>query len=211
VKTRIRISGADRFWISSATGLIAGTGAWPLWERWPVSLLVVVITTAVTNVTWALAVQWPMNPEQTQAHARDEDVNNDVGNLVRLLVLAASLSAIAILLKSAVDADKASYAAMSLVAILATWALLHTMYTARYARFYYNGAPGGIDFNSDVPPRYVDFYYFSFNLGMTYQVSDTSVTESDIRAEVLAHCLFSYIYGTVIIACTINLVINLVG
>jgi uncharacterized membrane protein len=28
---------------------------------------------------------------------------------------------------------------------------------------------------------------------------------------VLRHCLFSYIYGTVIIACTINLVINLVG
>ncbi|MDR3663828.1 MAG: DUF1345 domain-containing protein [Mycobacterium sp.] len=205
------MSGAARFWLSSAAGLVAGAGAWALWERWPVSLLTVVITTAVTNVTWALAVQWPMDPEQTRVHASDEDVNKDVGNLVRVLVLAASLSAIGILLKSAIEADKASYAAMSLIAILATWALLHTMYTARYAGFYYSGTTGGIDFNSDVPPRYVDFYYFSFNLGMTYQVSDTAVTESDIRAEVLAHCLFSYIYGTVIIACTINLVINLVG
>ena len=192
-------------------GLIAGGAAWALSDRWPVGLLLVVITTALTNVGWALAVQWPMTPDQTRAHASDEDVNTDVGSLVRVLVLAASLSAIGILLKSAVDADKSSYAALCLVAILVTWALLHTMYTARYARFYYSEPVGGIDFNSDVPPRYVDFYYFSFNLGMTYQVSDTAVTESEIRGEVLEHCLFSYIYGTVIIACTINLVINLVG
>lgn len=113
---------------------------------------------------------------------------------------------------SANDADKASYAGMSLAAILATWALLHTMYTARYARIYYDDGPGGIDFNDpDADPQYSDFFYFSFNLGMTYQVSDTDVTSSRMRAEVLKHCLFSYIYGTVIIACTINLVINLVG
>lgn len=211
VKGQTRISGADRFWISSAIGVVSGGAAWLLLERWPVGLLVVVIATAATHVSWTFAVQWPMNPEQTREHASNEDVNNDVGNLVRLLILAASLSAIGILLKSADDADKASYAGLSLAAILATWALLHTMHTARYARFYYSGEPGGIDFNSAVPPRYVDFYYFSFNLGMTYQVSDTAVTESDIRAEVLEHCLFSYIYGTVIIACTINLVINLVG
>ncbi|MEZ0052569.1 putative membrane protein [Mycobacterium sp. MAA66] len=211
MSTRIRISGAGRFWISLAVGLIAGAIAWTLLERWPVSLLVIVITTSFTHVSWTFAVQWPMDAEQTRTHASDEDVNNDVGNLVRLLILAASLSAIGILLRSANDADKASFAGLSLVAILSTWALLHTMHTARYARAYYSGTPGGIDFNSDVPPRYVDFYYFSFNLGMTYQVSDTAVTETKIRAEVLEHCLFSYIYGTVVIACTINLVINLVG
>ncbi|MBB4855950.1 putative membrane protein [Mycobacteroides chelonae] len=42
-------------------------------------------------------------------------------------------------------------------------------------------------------------------------MSDSAVTASHIRDVVLKHCLFSYIYGTVIIACTINLVISLVA
>lgn len=208
---RTGLSGASRFWISVAAGIATGAVTWLLSDRWPVGLLVVVIATATIYVVWAVSVLWPMDPERTRVHASEADVDDEIGDLVMLLVLAASLAAIGILLASANDRDKVSYAGLSLVAIFATWALLHTMYTARYARIYYQGEPGGIDFNSQVLPRYVDFYYFSFNLGMTYQVSDTAVTASAIRAEVLRHCLFSYIYGTVIIACTINLVINLVG
>lgn len=206
------LSGANRFWISLTAGLLVGAVIGVLTDRWPVGLLAVVITTAAGYVIWALAVLWRMDPERTRAHAGEADVDDEVGDIVLLLILTASLTAIGILLWSANDADKASYAGLSLAAILAAWASLHTMYTARYARLYYDGDPGGIDFNNPgVDPQYSDFYYFSFNLGMTYQVSDTNVTTSQIRAEVLRHCLFSYIYGTVIIACTINLVINLVG
>ena len=41
---------------------------------------------------------------------------------------------------------------------------------------------------------------------MTYQVSDTSVSNRTIRAVALRHCLLSYAFGTVILATTINLV-----
>ncbi len=206
------LSGANRFWISLTAGVGVGLATGVLSQRWPVGLLAVVIVTAASYVLWAVAVLWRMDPERTREHTGEADVDDEIGDLVLLLILTASLTSIGILLLSANDADKASYAGMSLAAILATWALLHTMYTARYARIYYDDGPGGIDFNDpDVDPRYSDFFYFSFNLGMTYQVSDTDVTSSRMRAEVLKHCLFSYIYGTVIIACTINLVINLVG
>lgn len=206
------LSGANRFWISLTAGVGVGLATGVLSQRWPVGLLAVVIVTAASYVLWAVAVLWRMDPERTREHAGEADVDDEIGDLVLLLILTASLTSIGILLLSANDADKASYAGMSLAAILATWALLHTMYTARYARIYYDDGPGGMDFNDpDVDPRYSDFFYFSFNLGMTYQVSDTDVTSSRMRAEVLKHCLFSYIYGTVIIACTINLVINLVG
>ncbi|MCX8564751.1 DUF1345 domain-containing protein [Mycolicibacterium mucogenicum] len=207
------LSGANRFWISLTAGLGVGLATGMLSQRWPVGLLAVVIVTAACHVLWALAVLWRMDPVRTKAHASEADVDDEIGDLVLFLILAASLTSIGILLLSANDADKASYAGMALVAILATWALLHTMYMARYARMYYDeDGGGGIDFNNPgVDPQYSDFYYFSYNLGMTYQVSDTDVTSSQMRAEVLRHCLFSYIYGTVIIACTINLVINLVG
>lgn len=205
------MTGTRRFWIALVVGLAAGILTWTLLQRWQVALLAVVIVAAAISVVWALIVLWPMDPEQTRARASSEDMDDELGDVAMLLILVASLSAIGILLISANDEDKGIYAALCIGAILTVWAMLHTIYAARYARIYYQDIPGGIDFNSTVPPRYVDFYYFSFNLGMTYQVSDTAVTESHIRDVVLKHCLFSYVYGTVIIACTINLVINLVG
>ncbi|OHU28601.1 hypothetical protein BKG77_03615 [Mycobacteroides chelonae] len=205
------MTGTRRFWIALVVGLAAGIPTWTLLQRWQVALLAVVIVAAAISVVWALIVLWPMDPEQTRARASSEDMDDELGDVAMLLILVASLSAIGILLVSANDEDKGIYAGLCIGAILTVWAMLHTIYAARYARIYYQDIPGGIDFNSTVPPRYVDFYYFSFNLGMTYQVSDTAVTESHIRDVVLKHCLFSYVYGTVIIACTINLVINLVG
>ena len=46
---------------------------------------------------------------------------------------------------------------------------------------------------------------------MTYQVSDTDVSSTDIRSVVLRHSLLSYLFGTVILAATINLVEQLGG
>ena len=89
--------------------------------------------------------------------------------------------------------------------------MLHLMYAVRYAHLYYGAPAGGIDFNSDEPPSYRDFFYFSYNLGMTYQVSDTDVSSSELRAVALRHCLLSYVFGTVILAATINLVAGIVA
>ena len=44
---------------------------------------------------------------------------------------------------------------------------------------------------------------------MTYQVSDTDVSSTAIRSVVLRHCLLSYLFGTVILAATVNLVAGL--
>lgn len=90
------------------------------------------------------------------------------------------------------------------------WAALHLMYAARYAYLYYQGSAGGIDFNSEDPPAYRDFFYFSYNLGMTYQVSDTDVSSSVIRSVVLRHSLLSYLFGTSLLATAINLVAGMV-
>jgi uncharacterized membrane protein len=103
-----------------------------------------------------------------------------------------------------------SAAAIGLIGVFLTWAMLHLMYTTRYAQLYYREPVGGIDFNSHDHPSYRDFFYFSYNLGMTYQVSDTDVSSTAIRSVVLRHCLLSYIFGTVILAATINLVAGLV-
>ena len=66
-----------------------------------------------------------------------------------------------------------------------------------------------MDFNQDDPPRYTDFAYLAFTIGMTFQVSDTNLKTSEIRATALRHALLSYLFGSVILAATINLVAGL--
>jgi uncharacterized membrane protein len=54
-----------------------------------------------------------------------------------------------------------------------------------------------------------DFAYLSFTLGMTYQVSDTALRTEAVRHLVLRHTLRSYVFGTVTVTATINLVVGL--
>jgi uncharacterized membrane protein len=68
---------------------------------------------------------------------------------------------------------------------------------------------GGIDFNEDDPPTYLDFAYLALTIAMTFQVSDTNLTTKSIRRIALAHALLSYLYGAVIIALVINVVSSL--
>jgi uncharacterized membrane protein len=79
----------------------------------------------------------------------------------------------------------------------------------RYAELYYAGTRGGVDFNQDEPPRYLDFAYLSFTIGMTFQVSDTNLQAPSIRATALRQALVSYLFGAVILASMINLIAGL--
>ena len=44
---------------------------------------------------------------------------------------------------------------------------------------------------------------------MTFQVSDTEICLSSVRATVLRHALVSYLLGAVVLAVTINLIAGL--
>jgi uncharacterized membrane protein len=61
------------------------------------------------------------------------------------------------------------------------------------------------------PPRYADFAYLAFTVGMTFQVSDTDLQTAALRAAVLRQALLSYLLGAVILATIINLVAGLLG
>jgi uncharacterized membrane protein len=86
---------------------------------------------------------------------------------------------------------------------------VQTVFISHYARLYYSHPAGGIDFNQDARPRYSDFAYLAFTIGMTFQVSDTSLQTSAFRAVALRQALLSYLLGAVILATTINLVAGL--
>lgn len=107
------------------------------------------------------------------------------------------------------DSDTAWEAAITIGAVAAAWLAIHTTYTLRYAKHYYNVEPGCVDFNAEQDPQYSDFAYLAFDLGMTYQVSDTSVHTTALRRIILGHTLLSYVFGTCVIASALNLVMGL--
>jgi uncharacterized membrane protein len=93
--------------------------------------------------------------------------------------------------------------------VAASWFAVHTLFTVHYARLYYSDEPGGINFHDPERPRFRDFAYVAFTVGMTFQVSDNEIGLTSIRAAVLRHALLSYLLGAVVLAVTINLIAGL--
>jgi uncharacterized membrane protein len=165
-----------------------------------------IATTGATFVASGWILLWPMDAQRTRDNAHRESFRPIVEELVVVVAaLGALVSIVVLLIRGTTHSDPAA-AALALAGVFMAWAGLHLMYATRYAYLYYEPEVGGIDFNSDDKPAFRDFFYFSYNLGMTYQVSDTSVSSSKIRSVALRHCLLSYVFGTVVLATTINLV-----
>jgi uncharacterized membrane protein len=167
---------------------------------------------SLVYVAWVWLLIARMDPAETASHALREDPVRGVAEVLILVASLASLAAVAMLLvdaRSASDARSGVLAAMALGSVALSWLLIHTLFTLRYASQYFAGEPGGIDFNTTEPPRYVDFAYVAFSLGMTFQISDTNLLTSAFRATALRHALLSYVFGTVVVATTINLAVSL--
>jgi uncharacterized membrane protein len=148
---------------------------------------------------------------RTRIVATREDESRVSTDLVVLAAGVASLVGVGLILlkgSSASGLALACMTALGVVSVILAWATVHTVFTLRYAALYYAN-DGGIDFNQKEDPDYRDFAYLAFTIGMTYQVSDTDVQTKEIRRTALKHMLLSYLFGTAIIAMTINIVAGL--
>jgi uncharacterized membrane protein len=183
--------------------------------QWPYAASVGWAVACAVYVTWVWVTISRMGGEQTKRKAAAEDPSKTTSDTLLLIAAVASLSALVLLLgqtKSASPPGKDLIALLGVASVGLSWFFIHTLYTLRYAVLYYN-EPGsgkhGIDFNEDTSPRYLDFAYLSFTVGMTFQVSDTDISSQRIRAAILRHMLLSYLFGAVIIAASVNVVASL--
>lgn len=102
---------------------------------------------------------------------------------------------------------------LAVLTVVLSWTLVNTIYTLRYADQHHASTRGGIEFgDQDDPqqPSYRDFAYVAFTIGMTYQVSDTTLRDPLIRRSVLGHAALSYLFGVVIVAGLVNLTSGLI-
>jgi len=146
---------------------------------------------------------------ETAVVARRDDMGGRAVDTIVIMTSVASLAAVIILITE--KNSGFGQIIFGLMSVIASWVTVQILYMLRYARLYYQGEEGGVDFNDHQRPRYSDFAYLAFTIGMTYQVSDTSLTSHMIRRTALGHALISFVFGVVIIATTINGILNLMN
>lgn len=169
------------------------------------------VVTAGVYVVWTRLILGGMDADQTREYATREDPTRWASDAVVVSASVASLGGVGYVVAAASRSGPGAVeaAVVGILTVAASWFAVHTLFTVHYARLYYSDEPGGINFHDPEPPRFRDFAYVAFTVGMTYQVSDTEIGLTSIRATVLRQALLSYLLGAVVLAVTINLIAGL--
>jgi uncharacterized membrane protein len=158
--------------------------------------------------------------------AKDHDISADAKreqegewSVFALTLIGAVMSFAAIFLFSGSSSDhkteKAAYLAFVVATLILSWLTTHVTFAYRYAHEYYTkneegGLDGGLEFPGDDHPDYMDFVYFSFVLGMTFQVSDVNVRSKKLRRLATLQGLIGFLFNTVILALSVNIAAGLI-
>jgi uncharacterized membrane protein len=171
----------------------------------------------VYNITcWIVFFRRPV--EDIRKYASTEDGSRFFVFVVILLACFASMMMVLMLILSdeSKQADKVLYIPVAIAGILLSWAMVHTMFTFHYAHIYYDDDEndekkhaGGLEFPKEPQPDYLDFAYFSFVIGMTFQVSDVNISARKLRRIGLLHGMLAFLLNTFVVALTINLIAGL--
>ena len=204
-------SAATRVGLSVIAGACAGALA-SLPGSWQIGTLVGWDVAAAVYVAWTWTTIWRRDAAATAHLALREDPGRATADALLLVASVASVLAVGLVItagRAGGSGARDVRAALTVVSVALSWTVVQTVFTSRYARLYYSHPAGGIDFNQQAPPRFSDFAYLTFTVGMTFQISDTNLETPTLRATVLRHALLSYLLGAVILATTINLVSGL--
>lgn len=207
--------------IAAVAGLAAGF-AMATFTTWsdPTAYLVGVVVFAAFFVLPYLWFMMRATVDETEELVEGLAPGRTFGDLIVLAGAAAGLVGVVWMLTSSGgdSTAKALSGLLTLAAVASGWLLIHVMYAMRYARHWFNAEVGCIDFNASTPdqpdpadyrPAYSDFLYLAFAVGMSFAISDTNLRTVRVRRIAIGHTLLSYLFGTVIIAATINLLAGL--
>ncbi|WP_254895095.1 DUF1345 domain-containing protein [Novosphingobium sp. B1] len=140
-------------------------------------------------------------------HAADNDANRVLVLAITTIVTMVVMAAISGELPRASGGDRIAMA--KLIGTLAlTWLFANAVYALHYAHLFYTSKDGkdarGVDFPGTDTPDYLDFAYFSFTLGMTFQTSDVEISSRQVRRIVTLHSFAAFVFNIGVIAFTIN-------
>ncbi len=182
-------------------------------------ILMAWIAFASTVIVLDWIIIFTSHPMEVRKIAKLQDSSRSFIFLFIIISAVMSLAAIVFLLLSAKGHTGSGVAfpvVLAMASVLVSWWLVHTLFTLRYAHLYYEPEhakkpAGGLDFPGGLKePDYLDFVYFSFVIGMTFQVSDVEISSRRVRRLALLHALISFAFNTAIVALSINIISGLV-
>ncbi|RZK98008.1 MAG: DUF1345 domain-containing protein [Hymenobacter sp.] len=197
-------------------GAVVGAAVWAFSPaHYSVLLRLIIGWDAFGIITLALiwAAIYTADTDHIRAVAASEDLSRLLSFVFVLVAAGASLLAVVLLLHTShglPPARLARHIGLSVVAVGASWLLVHTVFTLRYAHTYYDAKDdgsdvGGLDFpGGDKEPDYLDIAYFAFVVGMTAQTADVSISGRAQRRLALLHGLLSFGFNTALIALVIS-------
>ena len=189
----------------------------------PALVLVTWIGCALTIILLDWIIIFSSHPKEVRKIAKLQDSSRSFLFIFIITACVVSLGAIIFLLKSTKglpEAGKNEHILLAIGAVIISWWLLHTIFTLRYAHLYYDvntdmdgikNNIGGLQFPGSDEPDYLDFVYFSFVVGMTFQVSDVEIASRRIRRLCLMHAILSFAFNTAIVALSINVISGMVA
>lgn len=155
-----------------------------------------------------------LTPEFLKERAADADAPVGVIFTAVMLAIGAAVTFLFLALNEGrLDPVEVSLSGLS---VLGGWLTIHTMSGLHYAYEYFDvpdhgEIAGGLQFPGEDAPDGWAFLYFSYVIGMTAQVSDVEVTSNPMRQRVLLHGLVSFLFNTVIVAASVNVVVAIGG
>jgi uncharacterized membrane protein len=157
------------------------------------------------------------SPAQMRQIASKEDGSRILVFIIVLISSLASMGTILFLvLSKSSSPDRGLYLAVAIAGMLLSWCMVHTTFCFHYTYMYYGDDDEtpelhaeGLSFPEEKSPDYLDFAYFSFVIGMCFQVSDVSITSREMRRQVLVHSLLAFALNTFVVALTVNLIAGL--
>lgn len=169
-----------------------------------------------------LLVTTTMALRETHEQVRLRAKNMDAGAVFVLLLTLLGVGSCLVAIVTGSDevhqfaGSKGMAAAVVGTTVVLTWLVMQCSFALHYAHLYYGDSDtnpeqhaGGLEFPGEKRPDYLDFAYFSFVLGMTFQVSDVQIVDRGLRRLALLHGVISFFFTTVILALTINILASL--
>ena len=150
---------------------------------------------ALTLLGWTWRSLWPMDATRTASHATRENPSRAYADLILLSGSLVSLVAVGLVLVRAsheTGLTKGLLVGMSVASIVLAWAVVHTVYTLRYAKGLLRGQAGGCRLQRR---RLAGLRRLSLSRADDRHdlVSDTNLTAKAFRRTALRHAVLSYI------------------
>lgn len=198
-----------KLWIAAFVGVVLVLASPSRWD-WIVRILFG--WNGAIFVLVPLTYIWMRKLDARALRARYQEEDPTAPLILLVTVISALLSVLGIIAllstaKQVPPGERAAHSLLACMTIVSSWALVHTMFTIRYADMFYSvldGEPPPLSFPDTAEPLFWDFVYFAFTIGVACQTADVSTRQTDIRKMVTIHSVIAFVFNLAILGFAIN-------